>query len=187
MEAPQIDLLVASEHLQQIKDTPISEQQNVSDAMLTGWPTRPLIDFCPKQAMGVILALIALFIPTECQAQLEQTFSECPIIILTRLLYTLSVRYSREELRTADSQQGKLWRAINRAVNARSVVRDLLSKSREIWVLPFCTPLLEESGMNKILHEAEIVEAFLKAILDTARYPVAMLEIRRQRRQVSLQ
>jgi len=171
-EAPQIDLLIALEHLPQIKDRAISEQQNVSDAMLTGWPTPPLIDFCPKQAMGVILALIASFIPTESQAQLEQAFSAWPIVILTRLLYTLSARYSREELRTADSQQGKLWRAINHAVNARSVVRDLLSKSREIWVLPFCTPLLEELGMDKIFHEAEIVEAFPKAILDTARYPV---------------
>ena len=171
-EAPQIDLLIALEHLPQIKDRAISEQQNVSDAMLAGWPTPPLVNFCPKQAMGVILALIALFTPTESQAQLEQAFSDWPIVILTRLLYTLSVRYSREELRTADSQQGKLWRAINHAVNARSVVRDLLSKSREIWVLPFCTPLLEELGMDKILHEAEIVEAFPKAILDTARYPV---------------
>ena len=62
--------------------------------------------------------------------------------------------------------------SINHAVNARSVVRDLLSKSCEIWVLPFCTPLLEELGMDKILHDAEIVDAFPKAILDTARYPV---------------
>jgi len=103
------------EHLPQIKDRAISEQQNVSDAMLTGWPTPPLIDFCPKQAMGVILALIALFIPTESQTQLEQAFSAWPIVILTRLLYTLSVRYSREGLRTVDTQQGKLWRAINHA------------------------------------------------------------------------